>query len=59
MQLKLQLPGIVLAPAPKVWNQLAPEEQKAVVQALRVATVKAIKHQAEQKNGDNKDDRQN
>ena len=60
MQLKLKLLGIELDPAPTVWNKLAPEAQKAVVQALRAATVKAINHQAEQENenGDDQDDRQ-
>ena len=61
MQLKLQLPGTAQDAAPTVWNQLTPEAQRAVVQALRAATVKTISHQAEQtnENGDDKDDRQN
>jgi TRAP-type C4-dicarboxylate transport system substrate-binding protein len=58
MQLQLQLLGMVLDPAPKVWNQLDPDAQKAVVQALTAATVKVINHKVEQKNesGENKDD---
>jgi TRAP-type C4-dicarboxylate transport system substrate-binding protein len=61
MQLKLQLTGMVMDLAPTVWNQLDPEAQKAVVQALRAATTKAINHQVEQKNEneEDKDDRQN
>lgn len=59
MQLQLQLPGMVLDPAPQVWNQLDSDAQKAVVQALTAATVKVINHKVEKsENGDNKDDRQ-
>lgn len=62
MQLKLQLPGVVLEPAPTVWGQLDPEAQKAVVQALAVTTVKVIEQEKagqRNKSGEARDDRQN
>jgi TRAP-type C4-dicarboxylate transport system substrate-binding protein len=63
MQLKLQLPGVVLELPPRVWNQLDPEAQKAVVQALARTTIKAISHKSTDQRNENqdevKDERQN
>jgi hypothetical protein len=58
MQLKLQLPGVALDPARKVWHQLDRDAQKAVVQALSGTTIKAIT-QMRKESGEEKDERQN
>jgi hypothetical protein len=56
MQLKLQLPGVVLELPPRVWSQLDPEAQKAVVQAIAGTTVKAITHKITDQRNQNKDE---
>jgi TRAP-type C4-dicarboxylate transport system substrate-binding protein len=57
MQLKLKLPGTVLDLPAQIWDQLDPDAQKMVVQALVKAMVKREAEQ-ENKNGEGNHDRE-